>query len=310
VSQFNWRKLDIRIYAVCASLMISLFTILIPDTLNDDAYVYIRTADIALDEGITAAFQHYSWATYSLLIAAVSTLGLDLFSAAFVINGLFYALLIYAFVSIISEVDSSRLTLTFAAICVLVYPQLNEYRYLIIRDIGFWALTLFSVWLFIRNAKTRQFKYAFGYCCALILAASFRAEAAAFLFLVPFTTLLNRQKSREENLNIFVRLMATIIGSSIAAMLMLSVLGFDNLAFLLSSFLYTSPLFLMLLALANLKCLPSARLFLGNMLQHILQNISVFSWPLVCSQYFSQIFSMLLVGLISSFLFMGQFPRK
>lgn len=227
MSQFNWRKLDIRIYAVCASLLISLFTILIPDTLNDDAYVYIRTADIALDEGITAAFQHYSWATYSLLIAAVSTLGLDLFSAAFVINGLFYALLIYAFVSIISEVDSSRLTLTFAAICVLVYPQLNEYRYLIIRDIGFWALTLFSVWLFIRNAKTRQFKYAFGYCCALILAASFRAEAAAFLFLVPFTTLLNRQKSREENLNIFVRLMATIIGSSIAAILMLSVLGFD-----------------------------------------------------------------------------------
>ena len=74
MSQFNWRQLDIRIYAVCASLMISLFTILIPDTLNDDAYVYIRTAGIALDDGIAAAFQHYSWATYSLLIAAVQLL--------------------------------------------------------------------------------------------------------------------------------------------------------------------------------------------------------------------------------------------
>jgi len=227
VSQFNWRQLDIRIYAVCASLMISLFTILIPDTLNDDAYVYIRTAGIALDDGIAAAFQHYSWATYSLLISAVSQVGLDLFSAAFIINGLFYALLVYAFVSIISEIDNSRLTLTFAAICILVYPQLNEYRYLIIRDIGFWALTLFSVWLFIRHRKTRKFKFAFGYCSVLILAAFFRAEAAAFLFLIPFTVLLDKQKNKKTKKQIFVHLMATAIGFSMIAILLLALLGFD-----------------------------------------------------------------------------------
>ena len=60
MTDYNWRQFDIRIFAVIASLVISAFTILVPDTPNDDAFVYIRTAEIVLSDGIAAAFQHYA----------------------------------------------------------------------------------------------------------------------------------------------------------------------------------------------------------------------------------------------------------
>ena len=45
---------DIRIIGVLISLLISCFTILNPGLPNDDAYSYIRIAEIALNEGFNA----------------------------------------------------------------------------------------------------------------------------------------------------------------------------------------------------------------------------------------------------------------
>ena len=96
---------------------------------NDDAYAYIRTADIALNEGINAAIQHYAWVSYSLTIAAISLLGFDLFASAYLINSLFYALLVYSFLSIVRLIDNTALVSVLAAFCILLYPQLNEFRF-------------------------------------------------------------------------------------------------------------------------------------------------------------------------------------
>ena len=43
---------DIRIIGVLISLLVSCFTILNPGLPNDDAYSYIRIAEIALNEGL------------------------------------------------------------------------------------------------------------------------------------------------------------------------------------------------------------------------------------------------------------------
>ncbi|MEX2130582.1 MAG: hypothetical protein WD772_03780, partial [Pseudohongiellaceae bacterium] len=63
VQRFSWPQLDIRFYAVAASLLISVLTYLTRTTPNDDSYIYIRTAEIFLDEGVAAAIAHYQWAT-------------------------------------------------------------------------------------------------------------------------------------------------------------------------------------------------------------------------------------------------------
>ena len=169
------KLIDIRISAVVVSLLISLITILFPDTPNDDAYVYIKTAEIFLAEGPLAAFKNYAWASYSILTAFFSQLGFSLFTAAFVINALFYALLVHSFLSIVKLIDDSRQVMLLAALCILLYPQLNEYRYLVIRDVGFWALSLFSLWQLLLYDMNRAIVHAITFSLALMIAATFRA---------------------------------------------------------------------------------------------------------------------------------------
>jgi len=198
VSSLNWRQLDIRIYAVIASLAISALTILFPENPNDDSYVYIRTAEIALSEGVTAAFQHYTWASYAMVIALLSKSGVTLFTAAFLVNALLFAILVFAFVSIVREIDNSTPVLIFATISILVYPQLNEYRYYIIRDIGLWSFALLAFWQLLLYARSHTIKYALGFCFSLLIAATLRAEAIAYLLIAPIALLFDKRYSTAE----------------------------------------------------------------------------------------------------------------
>ena len=187
----DWRQVDIRWFAVAASLLLSVFTLLSQEIPNSDAYTYARTAEVFLADGLKAAYQHYAWASYSILIGIVSWSGLDIFSAGLLVNALFYALLVYAFLSIVKEIKDSRPLLVLAAISILVYPQLNEYRELVIRDTGFWALSLFALWQYLLYTKTQSTQHAVAFCASLLVAASFRAEAIAYLVFTPLGLLLD-----------------------------------------------------------------------------------------------------------------------
>jgi hypothetical protein len=242
VSKLNWQEIDIRIIAVVASIVISCFTYLFPEPLNDDAFLYLRTAEIYLRDGLGAAYTHYSWASYSVLIALFSLLGFTLIQAAFFINGLFFALLTYAFISVVKTVDDSNGTLIAAAVVVLVFPELNEYRYFIIRDIGFWALVFSAIWqlsLFIQHGG---FIHAAAFCGAFMVAASLRIEAIAYLVFVPLMLLAVIRVPNQ-----FRRVVALNFGSVLAlvsATVLLLVVGVNPIA-LAAQFISTySPFFI------------------------------------------------------------------
>jgi hypothetical protein len=185
VNNFNLRRIDIRYLAVAASLLISFLMRVFPSTLNDDSYVYIRTAEIFLDQGIEAAIGHYSWPVFSILIALVSKIGLSLFSSAFLINSVFFALLTFSLLSIVKVIDSDRTTLAVAAVCILVFPELNEDRSMIIRDVAFWSLLSFSLWQLLLYTKYQLFTNCIGFSASLILATAFRVEALTYLIAIP-----------------------------------------------------------------------------------------------------------------------------
>ncbi|MED5385507.1 MAG: hypothetical protein VYA28_02650, partial [Pseudomonadota bacterium] len=219
------KLIDIRISAVVVSLLISLITILFPDTPNDDAYVYIKTAEIFLAEGALAAFQNYAWASYSILIAFFSQLGFSLFTAAFVINALFYALLVHSFLSIVKLIDDSRQVMLLAALCILLYPQLNEYRYLVIRDVGFWALSLFSLWQLLLYNMNRAIVHAITFSLALMIAATFRAEAITYLIVVPFAVLFEGSFKKQSRQKDFLRLAGIVLTLLVLAVFLLTLTG-------------------------------------------------------------------------------------
>jgi hypothetical protein len=127
VNRLSWQEIDIRIIAVLASLVVSCFTYAFPEPLNDDAFLYIRTAEIYLNDGLAAAYNHYSWASYSVLIGTLSQTGLTIIQAAFLLNSAFFALLTFGFVSVVKTIDGSNSTLTAAAILILVFPEHQGY---------------------------------------------------------------------------------------------------------------------------------------------------------------------------------------
>jgi hypothetical protein len=211
VNSSRWSEIDIRIYAVLASLLLSLFTILVPDTPNADAFDYIRTAEIVLEEGLEAAFAHYSWASYPVMIAAtIGLFGTDPLVSAFIVNALFYAVIVFSFLSIVKEIDGSKSLLIIAAVTVLTYPQLNEFRYLIVRDIGFWAFALFGFWQFILLGKSQERRYALGFCIAFLFAATLRAEALVYLIVIPVSLLFDTRYSNEQRLRLFSQVIGII----------------------------------------------------------------------------------------------------
>lgn len=223
----DWRKYDIRWIAVAASLLLSVFGLLVQDVPNSDAYTYARTAEIFLTDGLTAAYQHYSWASYSILIGIVSWSGLDMFSAGLLVNAIFYAILVYAFLSIVKELDDSQALLAIAAICILVYPQLNEYRALIIRDVGFWSLSIVAFWQYLLYARTQSLRSGLVFSAALLVAAAFRAEALAYLALTPVILLFDTRAEFRARTVLLARLYAVLVILSAGLLLFLWLMGLN-----------------------------------------------------------------------------------
>ncbi len=185
MTQFNWQAQDIRWYAVIASLALSLLATVFADLPNDDAYVYFRTAELFLADGFAAARDHYSWPFYAVLIATLSKLGFSLLTSAMLLNAVFFALITWVFITIVMQLAPSKPIAIFAAATILLYPELNEFRAMVIRDAGFWAFSLIAVWQLLRFQKQADFVSALLFIAALLIAALLRIEALVYLGLLP-----------------------------------------------------------------------------------------------------------------------------
>lgn len=227
MDKYNWQQVDVRYAAALASIVLSIFTLLVPQTLNDDSYLYLRTAEIFLADGLSSAFEYYSWASYSILIGLVSKLGISLVNSAFIVNAAFFSLLSFSFVNLIKSLDDTQATLWIAAVCILFYPELSEYRYLIIRDVAFWAFTLTSVVSLFRYLDEPSPKLAIYYCLLLLAATAFRIEAIAYFI---FTPLLLRILSKEAISNNSLVQLITVSGAILfIAVAVMMVIGLNPL---------------------------------------------------------------------------------
>ncbi len=227
MSSTNWQQWDIRLLTVLASLALSGFAVAFASIPNDDAYTYIRTAEIFLEHGVGAAISHYTWAGYPILIALVSLLGLSLFTSAYVLNAIFFAILAYAFISILRHLDDSNRIAWLAALTVLAYPELNEYRDMVLRDVGFWAMLLLALWRFMVFVDTRQFSHSVFFVLAMIGAMLFRAEAVIYLVAIPFALFLQSDRNTQQNRQDFLKLAGFICCVGALGFLMLLAAGIN-----------------------------------------------------------------------------------
>src|SRR5690606_4389031 len=73
----------------------------------------------------------------------------------------------------------------FAVMVILLYPEINEMRYFLIRDFAFWAFALWSLSLLVDYSANARLGSAIGWCLCVLLATAFRLEGLLLLALAP-----------------------------------------------------------------------------------------------------------------------------
>ena len=222
----------IRVVTVLGSLLLSLSAILLNELPNTDAYTYIRTAEIALQQGIGAAFAHYQWAQFPLMMAALHAVtGISLPGAANLINAALFVLLSLSFVNIVAAITPSRRIIWLAVGCILLYPHLNEFRAYIIRDIGYLAFCLLAVYYLIIYAESLRLRFGLYFMLSCLAASLFRPEALLFLFLTPVAILVPNQSLVNLRQRAFLRLQilsvltVVMLAAGVALVLGLDIVG-------------------------------------------------------------------------------------
>lgn len=233
---FSSVRNSIPLLAVVVSCLFSIFYISTNPLLNNDAYGYLRAAEIFNAEGIRPVLDQYGWYGYSILIAlADHLLPGGLIASAHVLNTLSYALLVFAFIKICTAEKSTRRSEIFAALVILSFPLLNEMRYWLIRDFAFWAFTLLGFLLLVRFARDRKLLTALYCGLALLAAIVFRLEGLLLAVAAP-VSLLYSSGDRTANVRLAAKLLL-ILSSAFFVIFVLALLLGVNL-FSLAQYAY------------------------------------------------------------------------
>jgi len=217
---------DIRLGAVGLSLLLSLWHALVNPIPNPDGFEYVRVAEVFLEQGLGAAFALYPSATYPVLIGVLQGAGLDPFVAGQVLNAAFYALLVNVFISLVLALRDTRRIALLAATVVLVFPQLNEYRFYMIRDVACIALVLAGTLQLMRYARAPAWREAGLFCGCLLGAALFRAEALVYLVCSPLVLLAGAVPVANAKAA-WLRLQGLVVGLGVAGVVVLGLAGVD-----------------------------------------------------------------------------------
>jgi 4-amino-4-deoxy-L-arabinose transferase-like glycosyltransferase len=203
--------LDYRLIAA-ASLLLSLWLILIDPIVTRDAIIYLRAADAYLQDGLFASQQVFGRPLLPIVIGMLNQLtGIPLLYVGLILNSLFYALLSVCFVATTATLGGNRRVQTFAALVILFHPVIADYRSSILRDPAFWAFMLLAFRSLLLYARQPTLSRAVGWFCYVILASLFRFEGLFFALLAPLSLLLLREEGRVKNC---LRLLAPSVASA------------------------------------------------------------------------------------------------
>ena len=209
------------------SVILSLIAIFGTVTIGKDGAFYIDIARSISNNGLSVAFERFSWPWYSILIAFIhDATGFNHEFIAYFATILFMAGTCSLTVSMVKR--KSPETVYWAMLLVLSVPVFNNFRAEIIRETGFWFFIVLAIWLVLFDSKINFLRGLFIQL-AITAAALFRLEA---LFLIPaiFIYFLFRRSSASEQ-NRFVALFKCFYGFFFLFLLgFFAVLGTDFLA--------------------------------------------------------------------------------
>lgn len=224
---FFRRESTVYIFAILTSLLLSFWIDYRESVINPDAICYLLSAKAVGTSGMKAAMQlcpQAKWPFYPAFIYGfVQITHLSYPVAAYVLDALFSALSVMLFIRIVKELGGSRSVMWLAAGVILLSHEFNSVREYIIRDHGFWAFYLASLFFLLRFFSVPGWRLAFGFSFSLLIATLFRIEGLIFLLTLPFLIGLMRRYTLAQRLTFFCMLNVPVflIGLSLTGWLLL-----------------------------------------------------------------------------------------
>lgn len=198
---------------IIASILISLLAWQTQNPVNPDGILYLRTANaFAEQHHLADAFAIYRWPFYSISIALLSqALNISLITSAYVINLSLITIIVATFILILRNLGANQTTQLLGAILILLYPNIGHTKTLIIRDFGYWAFYLLSLWQLLRFAKQPNWSTVVFWNISMLFATLFRVEGLIFWCLAPCALLFQTQFSFSQRTRYFFKLQALLL---------------------------------------------------------------------------------------------------
>ena len=154
---------------------------------NPDGALYLRVAELfskgLWQDGIAV----YRWPFYSLTIASVMFVtGLGAPAAAQVVNAIFDCVTVVTFVALVRQLAAGQSGLIgWAAFVIVLHPRLAQLRPMVIREHGFQAFSLLTLYLVARDHRVTERWIKPAIVVSIAAASLFRLEALLLLVTVP-----------------------------------------------------------------------------------------------------------------------------
>lgn len=218
----NLRYLPVYVCVVITSIIFSIWSGVSGSVINTDAICYLQSAE-TVSQGFSAAMHvctQAQWPFYSILIAGFVYLAkFSYVAAAYFLDGIFSIISAVMFIKIVLFVSRSVISnstqqlslLWFAAIVILFSNEFNSVKYYIIRDHGFWAFYLSSLFFLLHFFQNQRWLYSMGWCFSLVIATLFRIEGAVFLITLPFLMFFNVSLPFASRIKSFFKLNALLM---------------------------------------------------------------------------------------------------
>jgi hypothetical protein len=233
------------VVAMLVSVALSIYVVGRNPLLNDDAYGYLHAAQLFQQEGLRTVLDLYGWYGYSILIALIDpVIPGDMLQSAHWFNALCYVLLTSAFIRLAAQLHPAPTTRLrwFAALTILLFPEINEMRYFLIRDFGYWAFTLWSLSFLIDfNARPRLWA-AVLWCVCVLIAISFRLEGLLILAFVPLLLSLPPRRGQPWEVRKLTRLWSVLGVGLVLVAVLCYLAGIDLVALIGFAYRYYLPL--------------------------------------------------------------------
>ena len=195
MSDFDKARLDGGLYILIIVLsgLISVWSVFADPIINIDGILYIKSAQVLAQGDFSQALAIHKWPFYAYLISLVHIVtGLDLEISAHVLNCFLNIATCIAFAFLVTELGGGKQIVLIATVLILLFPGLNELRSYIIRDHGYIAFYLWSLYFLVRALHIRSKPLLGMSLLSMFIAMLFRIEGLVFLIAMPIIYLNSR----------------------------------------------------------------------------------------------------------------------